>query len=108
MLESAQPGAVPSSSSSLPPIQNRAGPLVEDTTTHSIFHADPAQSRELAHPRAEAANTRSWRERFLDGAIKVNEFASIIADVSEITKPLKVACEGLNYILKNTRVRSSL
>jgi hypothetical protein len=99
--ERAQPTVVAHASSSPPPTQN-PGLVVTDSITHSIFHA------EYTRPWAEVASTRSWRERLRDGAIIVNDFVSIIADATDITKPLKVACDGLNYILKNTRVRSSV
>jgi hypothetical protein len=104
LSESAQPGDP--ASSALTPTQNPAGPVVEKPITHSIFHTDSAQISEHAHLGAEVASTRSWRERLRDGAIIVTDFVSIIADATEITKPLKVACDGLNYILKNTRVRT--
>jgi len=100
-----------------PHIRGHAGPVDEQPIIraiihviliiHSILHQDPSQVYEHPHRGLLESITRSRGERFRDGAIMITEFVSIIADASDITKPLKVACDGLNYILKNARVRCS-
>jgi hypothetical protein len=101
-----------------PHIRGHAGPADEQPIIHAIthviliihfiFHQDPSQAYERPHRGLLESITRSRGERFRDGAIMINEFVSIIADASDVTKPLKVACDGLNYILKNARVNAPL